>query len=1446
MTNDSPALGEHGSNPSRTQIMCLALATLAAVSMAAAPRTYPRPVGSPLHNPHMGWILIDNCYPTSIDAGRSLPYITDGTAWAEVDIVALLSDWDAVEPADNSYDWSLLDRASSFWASKGKVLKFRFSTDAMITNGRTAPAGQLYRTGCPWWIYDLGVASQEVVEWGFRHRVPDYANPIYMQKLSEFMRAFATHFQPMTPRLETVDLLGYGTWGEWHSGYDLPDMATRKQCLRSIIDAWTGAFSAWPSNTWLILSDSYEWRGEINLHPLSIYNDPRPTYTEFVENSAFDYGFSRPKIGVGRYGLGGFAKEGYDARHLRELRRTARRPMYGELSTSYQQFVDGVRQGYTPQSAIDEALMFGANYLTMLGWDIGIAGSDLTKSPVIQFYNGQSQGLMQYALLGMGYRLTPVRIEAPQKIVPGQRFSITHEWVNWANGRLHIPYRARFALVKDGGEAWAAIDSGFDTTNMIRGQICECESRFDAPSNLEPGLYDLRISLADAEGRSAIRLDCEGHDNQKRYTVACVEVGEGAPDPLPQIQGFESGSFAGSGFTPGSTSPGATTLTSAPAEIINGQWSVRAAFPVGTPATVVFKSDPAALTLSAASTYRVTFRYKLLGAQGGARDDAGYMFFRARSASGGDSTARGIIRWQDETGTQAAVKTVLFTLGPNTDYALEWGMHQGGVMTIDDIRITRIDDAKRWNDMFDTSSWSATRYYNIGSAASLSTDNPLYGTRSVLARQTYDPPSRSPEWTDFMRSDTAKLPLKRNTCYTVTFAVQQRRLGGDTDMLTPAPYGSHVYFLARTAAGGTANDAGMTQWYDQPGEFMSRKTVTFVTGACDDYYLLWGLRNGGCCAIDDITVVENGAYVALHSASDQVFDDFSTSRYIDSFDAAKWDAGPYNPRRVNQDGSGRMILSPPAADWEMAGLAARTLCDIHSTGSAKGTRFSVTIDSVNVTRHGTQRRGGIPVDSQLQLFFHKTSAFAYGMFPDAGPAFATAIYFGAGKAAVEMTQKDGGQPSTIGRAIGYRTIDVAFPLTVDLAMNDNRYELSFNSQRVLGGVTCMKPQDYGGRAGFEIIAANVGDARTSIALSRAMTGPAGGWGFVVRDSARLAEDFHSPDNNGIFMQMDGQAPGAAFTRNTADGKLSITPGNADWAFGGCQAANLFEFDPATSTAESFAVETTVNAISPSSGRLYAALVASEWVGNEGAAVAPSYFNRNDATVQMIMTAGAGGQGAQLEIYSKPKGRAGSNGTLLLSQSLPLSLPAVLRLVVTPERYAAMVNGRAVAGGQHTAAFSVRTIAGAYGVGNQAAGRGDIVFSRAVMELGADAPEAEPCAPAGWSGPLVIAAAPGQNASVTTATNKDILYASWAVTNSGGVGTTTPILCELRDDGATTSSWTLPAPLQPAQTIEIRDQQSGPLALGTHALELVIGGAVAARVELLVVPDPISRIDWPPY
>lgn len=420
--------------------------------------------GQVLHNPGMGWVIHHDIRPNHKNSDEPDPT-------PELGNVALLSFWADLETQEGKYNWDNLDCSVRKWTDLGKKLQLRISTDPMILSDSVQ--------GCPDWIYDqYHVSFQEKNIYGNAVRFPDYLNPVYREKLRSFLRALADHIGNH-PALETIDLRGYGEWGEWHSGYTHDSYARHAQALRAVIDDWRSAF---PTQT-LELSCSYEWR-----HDLSLPLHSPTSYQDYLYWSAFDYALGFDNISLRRDGIGGAVKI-WDTRIMQEYYASKRRrPMICEFWNGYHMKMEpeGSR-GYHVEDSLEEALMLHPNYL-MLMWN------------AVDFCNDRPD-LIEYGLKRMGYRLLPVRITLPDEVQPGEAFTFCHEWVNLAAGRLCKDAIVTIHLVHENLRASTCLRN-IDLGSLSENDHHTWKTPISVPSDWPEGYSSIEIAVNLADGQS--------------------------------------------------------------------------------------------------------------------------------------------------------------------------------------------------------------------------------------------------------------------------------------------------------------------------------------------------------------------------------------------------------------------------------------------------------------------------------------------------------------------------------------------------------------------------------------------------------------------------------------------------------------------------------------------------------------------------------------------------------------------------------------------------------------------------------------------------------------------------------------------------------------------------------------------------------------------------------
>jgi hypothetical protein len=158
-----------------------------------------------LVNPGKGWVSY-HANPAKVDAVE-LSYASIGYTRFE---------WGGIQPdAEDKYDWSAIDAFLDAWNATGRKAAFGVMS-ASTHSHRT------YVT--PKWVFDAGAQSTTVTIDASdpatgnpgTHTLPDFMDPVYLQKLEGFVRAFARRYDG-DKRIAFIDIRSFRNWGEGYS-----------------------------------------------------------------------------------------------------------------------------------------------------------------------------------------------------------------------------------------------------------------------------------------------------------------------------------------------------------------------------------------------------------------------------------------------------------------------------------------------------------------------------------------------------------------------------------------------------------------------------------------------------------------------------------------------------------------------------------------------------------------------------------------------------------------------------------------------------------------------------------------------------------------------------------------------------------------------------------------------------------------------------------------------------------------------------------------------------------------------------------------------------------------------------------------------------------------------------------------------------------------------------
>jgi hypothetical protein len=193
------------------------------------------------NNPHKGWCI--HYYDNGIkEYGNRMAPSDSLSGFPGLNDIYLRLAWSYLEPKEGIYNWALIDSIINRWVGWGHTISFR------ITCKETE---MVYAT--PEWVRKAGANGKFIdhPDLNLKAWAPEYGDPIFLEKLENFHRAFAARYDGK-PWVEYIDIGSIGEWGEGHTAYsgwnDIPVDVVKKH-----IDIYKRCYK----NSVLIISDDF-------------------------------------------------------------------------------------------------------------------------------------------------------------------------------------------------------------------------------------------------------------------------------------------------------------------------------------------------------------------------------------------------------------------------------------------------------------------------------------------------------------------------------------------------------------------------------------------------------------------------------------------------------------------------------------------------------------------------------------------------------------------------------------------------------------------------------------------------------------------------------------------------------------------------------------------------------------------------------------------------------------------------------------------------------------------------------------------------------------------------------------------------------------------------------------------------------------------------------------
>jgi hypothetical protein len=474
-------------------LVCGLLQTFVANGAESRVTVCPEDTGAALVNPAMGWTLhfysnrIEN-YGSKLDPSDTLD------DFPGLSVIYLRVPWSFLEPDEGRFDWSLLDTPAQRWVDKGKRVALRISA-----------CESWMRYATPEWVQKAGAKGYDFTPGRGVHEggvfwEPDYADPVFLDKLEGFLKALADRYDG-NENVDFIDIGSYGVWGEghtFHSSRKLYDDETK----RKHIDLHLKYFK----KTLLAVNDDY------------VGNQVQDAHAPLTD-----------------YALG----KGVTLRDDSIMVQPPPRSWYhADLAQSFwprlpvvlehEHFGSSKRKGAWDGDLLLKAIEdYHASYMSIHWWPREMLNENVET--------------VRQANLRLGYRIQLREASWPRAVRLGEPLMLTTKWANAGVAPCYPGGYMAITLKDDhGGIVAVQVDDSFDMRGLKVGpkdqaDVETLESTFavarryvDGPRVFarvaQPGTYDVFVSVGRRDGTPVIALPLKDDDKMRRYRLGQIQL----------------------------------------------------------------------------------------------------------------------------------------------------------------------------------------------------------------------------------------------------------------------------------------------------------------------------------------------------------------------------------------------------------------------------------------------------------------------------------------------------------------------------------------------------------------------------------------------------------------------------------------------------------------------------------------------------------------------------------------------------------------------------------------------------------------------------------------------------------------------------------------------------------------------------------------------------------
>lgn len=460
----------------------------------------PSAINDYLANPGIGWQYM---------ASSNTNLLPETVAYFERADVS----WRLINPAEGSYNWSLIDNRIQTAVNQGKMASFRIYT----MRGESYGGHQI-----PDWVMNKGIRMLG--------SEPDYSGCVYQEYWGNFVNVLRQRYDG-NPNIAYIDISGYGDFNEWswrtQTEWDnnalspnTVDGMARKRLADMFIGGSSSSHSCRNGDGSVSSGNSYSYAGWNSTQLIMPFAGVRQSIS-YVANRRSDVGFRHDCLGRAGSAVSDFSNQTgiWDQRW-----KTA--PMVYELCAI----------NWNDSNFVNRAD-------GLLKWSHGSLVHDNPNG------GAQPQATMQNLMRNVGYRYQLSQAVIPATATQGSQVQVTMNWLNVGYApnypKMGQNFELQMYLLRDGQErhmwpitstniaSWFPANTlpGTPPTNSVSANI--------TLPNISAGDYSVAVNIIDKRTGNPINLAISGKQNflsgagvsRHYYVIGSMSLQQNTPTP---------------------------------------------------------------------------------------------------------------------------------------------------------------------------------------------------------------------------------------------------------------------------------------------------------------------------------------------------------------------------------------------------------------------------------------------------------------------------------------------------------------------------------------------------------------------------------------------------------------------------------------------------------------------------------------------------------------------------------------------------------------------------------------------------------------------------------------------------------------------------------------------------------------------------------------------------